>query len=447
MAIVNNTTNEEGDILIVESTVPIDGVTSFNSFSLSVNGETGSLFYQVKYRTSTNSGSTFSPFKELNDTNIQNEVFDSIDLILIEYQLEQVGNGTLEFNSIAINANFVSLPPAPYYDLSLFKEFFTRKNPQVIEWASAVLEKAIKTNNVFPKRVKISESKDFQQFYFSLCLFWSYIVRLGREFKNTYFSQETLTIFLNDFGICIPKGFSLTTLQNISNNLFRQVSLKGTSDQSELRRLTRNENLVSSFYRESGWYIDFNSPVYEEPVFKPIIEDTVNSFPFTTSFPCINKIDYLVEFEVSFTSTVDELSVEITDQNGLDFINIQGTQSVDAFQPSNTSINYLIKLPILSINTPLLPNENSFPENSIVQQRLNTSFINVHISTNNSSNVSISNFIIKCDSKNYSYGSFVFPSNQDFIIDNQGSLQNESVKNKILQEYVPANTETEITFI
>jgi hypothetical protein len=83
--IVGNTCSEIGDVLLMESSIPITGLTSITSFIDVIIGETGTRFFLKEFSYS-NDGLNFSNFIPLNNSNLSAITISSTDYFLFNYR-------------------------------------------------------------------------------------------------------------------------------------------------------------------------------------------------------------------------------------------------------------------------------------------------------------------------------------------------------------------------
>lgn len=101
MAIVGSTTNENGDALLISLNEPYTNVVEVLSYEDVVVGETTDLFYQKSFRWGVD-GASYSDWVPLTNESLEALSLDPNNPFWIQYKYEQVGDGTLEFKSIAL---------------------------------------------------------------------------------------------------------------------------------------------------------------------------------------------------------------------------------------------------------------------------------------------------------------------------------------------------------
>ena len=107
MAVNGNTTTSNGDSLLISLSEPYKNVVEVISFEDEVIGDTSSsgestgLYYDKFFRWGID-GASYSDWVELTDENLRTLNLNPLNPFWIEYKYQQVGSGTLEFVSIAL---------------------------------------------------------------------------------------------------------------------------------------------------------------------------------------------------------------------------------------------------------------------------------------------------------------------------------------------------------
>jgi hypothetical protein len=123
MAIIENTSTEIGDVIVIKSEIFNEGISTLESFVDITEDETGTRFFDRRFRYSIDGGVNFSDWFELSFVNINGlEVDGSIsNSFVIEYNYQRAGTdatGTIAFNSVALTG---AVRPSAFG--KIFKEF------------------------------------------------------------------------------------------------------------------------------------------------------------------------------------------------------------------------------------------------------------------------------------------------------------------------------------
>lgn len=101
MAVIETTTNENGDAILISLQEPYKNVVEILSYSDDVTGESTSLYFSKHFRWGID-GVTYSDWISLTNENLEGLLLNPINPFWAQYKYEQVGDGILEFNSIAL---------------------------------------------------------------------------------------------------------------------------------------------------------------------------------------------------------------------------------------------------------------------------------------------------------------------------------------------------------
>jgi hypothetical protein len=101
LAVNGQTTDANGDALLISISEPYLNVVEIIGYEDSVKGESTGCFYEKSFRWGTD-GVTYSDWISLTNTNLEGLQLDPTKPFWIQYKYEQVGDCTLEFESIAL---------------------------------------------------------------------------------------------------------------------------------------------------------------------------------------------------------------------------------------------------------------------------------------------------------------------------------------------------------
>ena len=340
MAIIANQTSELGDVLYIETTVPAIGISALIGFTDDVIGETGSLYYNKKFRFSLN-GSTWSEWFDLTLENIEAVDTSTTSVLFLQYRYEQVGSGNLSFNSNTVDATYDVLSCPFYFTQSIFAKYFSCTDIEIFKWYINVTEKLY--TGELSKFVKFDDgngdSYDSISFWQSIAKFFAFYVVLARTYKNFYQNISLLDSYLIQRGLFTSTTNTLIELNNLMKNFNNEISKRGTNNifltkennndkyDGELRRylnLTGSEEFIVDQYLEKhcGWHVDESSPLYRG------LEDHINA----------NKFDF-----DNFSSTTDVTFTELDNDTFLNIVAVSSTEK-GLVPDGNNLINISTKL-------------------------------------------------------------------------------------------------------
>lgn len=101
MAVNGRTTNANGDAILISLQEPYENVVEVVGYTDVTKGESTSTYYNKQFRWGTD-GVTYSDYISLNNVNLEALLLNPNKPFWIQYRYEQVGDGTLEFESIAL---------------------------------------------------------------------------------------------------------------------------------------------------------------------------------------------------------------------------------------------------------------------------------------------------------------------------------------------------------
>ena len=103
MAVNGQTTNANGDAILISISEPYLNVVEVIGYEDVVKGESTGCFYEKFFRWGTD-GVSYSDWIPLTNPNLEGLLLDPSKPFWIQYKYEQVGDCTLEFVSIAFRA-------------------------------------------------------------------------------------------------------------------------------------------------------------------------------------------------------------------------------------------------------------------------------------------------------------------------------------------------------
>jgi hypothetical protein len=101
MAVNGSQTNENGDAILISLQEPYKDVVEVLGFSDETSGESTSVYFNKSFRWGID-GVTYSDWIPLSNASLESLLLEPINPFWVQYKYEQVGDGTLEFKSIAL---------------------------------------------------------------------------------------------------------------------------------------------------------------------------------------------------------------------------------------------------------------------------------------------------------------------------------------------------------
>ena len=101
MAVNGSQTNENGDAILISLQEPYKDVVEVVGYTDETSGETTSVYFNKSFRWGID-GVTYSDWIPLTNASLEGLLLNPINPFWVQYKYEQVGDGTLEFKSIAL---------------------------------------------------------------------------------------------------------------------------------------------------------------------------------------------------------------------------------------------------------------------------------------------------------------------------------------------------------
>lgn len=285
MASIENRVTANGDVLLIRAEVPIVGLIYLTDFIDNTDGEDGSTYFRKEFRYSTD-GINFTPWAPLTNANLSAVEVRPSDTFFIEYRYTRVGNGSqeLSFTEIDVNGTRVNRECGPVYKQSIFADFFSCSDTEVLGWAINVTEKLYRKGLMpsFVERGNQNSSladRDYLDFWRSVAQFFAIIVVYARQLERIHANPQLLREYLRQWGLFGLTELSLDQLAYLlehSRDQFRQRGTMGIVARErdgapvdgELLRLLGYRpdtdefllNVVEAPY--AGWCMGWNAPTY-----------------------------------------------------------------------------------------------------------------------------------------------------------------------------------------
>ena len=305
MAIVNNVSDALGDVLIIRSSTPVVGIVSLTSYTDVV---TGTWTKEFRY---TVDGINYSDWDDLTDVNVAAISISPTNAFVVEYRYTNAANATASFTSVTLNGTYTVIECGTTYENSIFNDFFTCTDAEVLTWCIAVTNKLYK-QGIIPSYLergdngnKNGEDDDYLDFWKSVSCLFAYIVVFARKIKDFKDNDRILSEFLRQWEIYFCGEDSLGDKVYLVENYFDQIRQRGTEliyktavesgkgVNGELLRLicyNEDDEFIFNLHlpHSIGWSIGNSSPIYQscenQPATNKAYEDT-QDFVSLTPYP------------------------------------------------------------------------------------------------------------------------------------------------------------------
>jgi hypothetical protein len=233
--IIKNTASEIGDIIRIETDIPLLGIIALSSFIDVTVGEVINKTFKKSFRYSID-GVTWSQLLDLNNTNISNIIVQSNDYFYAEYLYERIGTdttGVLEFDSVTINGQYIQSIDGPAYIASNFNNYFNLNNTCSIAWSVNVLEKLYK-KGIIPEYIERNLSsdnatdRDYLDFWRGITHYFALYVCLARQFQFFYQNKSLLLEFVKQRGLFVCDDIEYVDLIYLMEFYYDEISQRGT---------------------------------------------------------------------------------------------------------------------------------------------------------------------------------------------------------------------------
>lgn len=281
MAIIANTVTENGDVLFIKSDIAAVGLLALTGFTDStVNENYPYLYFEKTFRYSLD-GITWSNWTNLTIGNITTIIVDPYATFFIEYRYERkgvLGLENLAFNSATLDATYDAQSCGYYFTNSIFSNFFSCQDTELLGWYLNVTEKLFNTGvlaQYLPRFNENGSPEDFIIFWKSISKFFAHYVVYSRKFQHFYQNEELIREYLLQKGLHVSNNDDLMTLNTLMSQYMYEISKRGTINvydkdsaiKGEILRLIFFEEFdefVFNFYSPEnfGWTLNRSSPLY-----------------------------------------------------------------------------------------------------------------------------------------------------------------------------------------
>lgn len=377
MAIINNITTEDGDILQIKPEVPIVGLISLYNFVDTTVGESETDYYSKEFRYSVNGGITFSSWLSLSTINISNVDIKKQDQFVIEYRYTHIGGSpsvNLEFDDILVSSDIEDLD-YPIYGTTFFKDFFVVNDINVYGWALNVLEK-LYLYGILPKYMtrgeqsdNVLEDQDFLSFWNSLTHYFAIIVYYARQFRDITQHPNIVELFLQNRGV-EAGNLEVSQLVELFNDYMQQFTDRGTNQIVEIGTVNGEflrmiefvfpeEFILAQLQNfEIGWCVGKSSPCWNNT---ENIVNIIKGYEYTDGVMDLSKYPLVNSAKVSIVGT--DMSIQnVANANfaGVDF-DSDNAKKIVVNKNLDYEISFFCKLDVA--NTPLTFGVRSYDAN------------------------------------------------------------------------------------
>lgn len=334
MNISCNKKNLVVDTLYVKSN-PVVGISGITSFSESLLGVTVTEFFVSKIFRYTKDGINYSDWEDLLLVNLTSLVFDSKDSVIFEVAYKK-NTSLLSLDIVSID--FVTSTSSTnynntYFVSSIFSEFFTQDDLEVLNWYINVLQKVYK-KGLLPNYLdqfdeETQSDEDFIDFWKAVTNFFSFFVIYGKQYGEFYQVDKLLREYLKGRNLKFSIHNSVTELQYLMKTYFHQIlnrgtihiiedsSLSGGEVDGELLRmihyLPTDEFLFNLHKNEHfGWNIGNSSPLWRGLYMNQNLYKSLESNEWV-------KVDSSISYGCKFGIQTDKeitITVESKDKDG-----------------------------------------------------------------------------------------------------------------------------------
>jgi hypothetical protein len=229
LAISGNISTSQGDSFLIRAEVPIIGLIGLTDF---IDTTTGSFYKEFRYATD---GINFVGWRELTADNLSQVSVEATDNFLIEYRYTNILNSNATFTDVQVSGSFTAVTCGEYYQKSIFNDFFTCYDNEVLQWCVNVTSKLYKQGIVPNFITRGDESningadRDYIDFWRSVACFFAYIVVFARKFKDFRANETLLEEFLVNRGIYFCDTNTKAEKDYLVESYFDEIRQRGTS--------------------------------------------------------------------------------------------------------------------------------------------------------------------------------------------------------------------------
>lgn len=236
MAIIQNKTTENGDVLIIKSEVPIIGLIALIDFLDDTEGESGGKYFDKEFSYSVD-GINYTDFQPLTASNLQQININSTDTFYVEYRYKRSGvdnTGELAFNYVELEGEFQFVTTGQPWEDSNFSSYLPYNGVCTVAWSVNVLEKLYK-KGILPNYLERGrsgtneEDKDFMDFWRTVTHYFGWYVCLARYYRYFYNDVELLEEYIIQKGLNVCESSTdVVDLFYLMQNYLNEIRHRGT---------------------------------------------------------------------------------------------------------------------------------------------------------------------------------------------------------------------------
>lgn len=252
-----NKTFEENEELIF-SLEPINKVSAFTF--LFESGETGT-FSSKQFRYTTD-GLVFTEWATLSGILATPIVAKQVYKFELRYVASTVA--TLDMIELIYNQHSTLYPLSDIIPIPSVLSSIEEDDPNYVFWYNNVKDKMVK-EGIIPNFIQ--RTTDYEDFWESNCKMFAILYAyLLKNLGNIGEDSELLSLYLRQRNLLLSGNESLSELQSLSSEFYKQISFRGTRNVfDEFSRISNKEigdELILAFVQRwySGWNINFTSP-------------------------------------------------------------------------------------------------------------------------------------------------------------------------------------------
>lgn len=266
------------DSLLVEVKPKFSGNLTLTGYSDTIIGNNVAHGIKVEFRIITES-LFYDDWKILNGTNIANVKVQPNQIIQIRYTRISNNNGDNDyvFKSIVFDGDYEYREiSAPTLNRSIFSDVAWQDSTERL---AQNLFKKLYFRGIVPNYIirganlSLKEDEDYSIFFSSISKFFAIILNFFKRFESPLTDFDLLKELVKQHGVSFDEGsISLSDLQNISKNIYNEISKRGTKqifdNGGEFLRLVHYDKDDELLYENVpkccvGWCLGKSSPMYK----------------------------------------------------------------------------------------------------------------------------------------------------------------------------------------
>lgn len=220
------------DVIYIKSN-PVVGIIALTSFLENLSGVTVSSYFISKSFRYSIDGINYSDWLTFDSPTLTSLSFSEKDTVIFELAYKKIATDpSLE----VVDIQLVSNDQDPNYDEtyftnSIFSEFFQSSSLEVLNWYINVLQKIYRRGlipNYLERLNEFNKDEDFIEFWRSIAKFFSFFVVYARKYEKFYEVESLLEEYLQQRGLSTSLNDTLTELQYLMSNFYREVLKRGS---------------------------------------------------------------------------------------------------------------------------------------------------------------------------------------------------------------------------